>query len=83
MNDNTTFVDSNIILYLFTDDTRKKEIILSMFTAGYTISTQVVGENVNVCLHSSMLLMVCVSIILIFCTLMSVSNYCNNNCTFA
>jgi predicted nucleic acid-binding protein len=50
MNDKRTFVDSNIILYLFTDDTRKKEIIVSMFSARYIISTQVVGENVNVCL---------------------------------
>ncbi len=50
MNDKRIFVDSNIILYLFTDDERRKKIAATLFSKEYIISTQIVNENVNVCL---------------------------------
>jgi predicted nucleic acid-binding protein len=50
MNDKHTFIDSNIILYLFANDENRKKIVSSLFSTEYTISTQVVNENVNVCL---------------------------------
>ncbi|MCD6012352.1 MAG: PilT protein domain protein [Flavipsychrobacter sp.] len=50
MNDNRIFIDSNIILYLYTDDDKRKEFVASLFNSGYIISTQVVSENINVCL---------------------------------
>ncbi len=45
-----TFIDSNILLYLYTEDEKRKEFVMSLMTSDYTISTQVVNENVNVCL---------------------------------
>jgi predicted nucleic acid-binding protein len=51
MSDKHTFIDSNIILYLFTDNEGKKDIVTSLLNLDYTISTQVVNENVNVCLR--------------------------------
>ena len=50
MSDKHTFIDSNIILYLFTGDQSKKNLVNTLLTNEYTISTQVVNENVNVCL---------------------------------
>ena len=50
MSDKRTFIDSNIILYLFTDDNKRKNIVNSFLSSNYTISTQVINENVNVCL---------------------------------
>ncbi len=47
---NLTFIDSNVIIYLFSADTRKKEIALSLLSSEYIISTQVINENVNICL---------------------------------
>ena len=51
MSDKRTFIDSNVILYLYADDDRRKEIVKSLINPDYTISTQVVNENVNVCLR--------------------------------
>ncbi len=51
MSDRNTFIDSNIILYLFTDDDKKKGLVREILNLGYTISTQVVNENGNVCLR--------------------------------
>ena len=45
------FVDSNIWLYLFDADTKKKATALSLLREGHTISTQVLTENANVCLR--------------------------------
>ena len=45
-----TFIDSNILLYLYTEDEKRKEFVMSLMTSDYTISTQVVNENVNVSL---------------------------------
>jgi len=50
MSDKRTFIDSNIILYLFTNNDGRKKIVTSLLNSDYTISTQVVNENVNVCL---------------------------------
>lgn len=51
MNGKRVFVDSNILLYLFTDDELRKQFVESLFHQQNTISTQVVNENVNVCLR--------------------------------
>ena len=51
MSDKRTFVDTNVILYLFTDNDRRKEIVTSLLSSANIISTQVVNENVNVCLR--------------------------------
>jgi len=50
MNDKT-FIDSNVILYLFSNDAKRKSYVQTLFTNQYFISTQVVNENVNVCLR--------------------------------
>lgn len=42
------FVDSNILLYLLSDDDSKKYIAKTILKAGPIISSQVVSENVNV-----------------------------------
>ncbi len=44
------FMDSNILVYLVDKDIEKKEKVLSLIFDEYTISTQVVTENVNACL---------------------------------
>lgn len=46
-----TFIDTNIIIYLFSEDFQKKEIALSLLSPEYLVSTQVINENVNVCLR--------------------------------
>ena len=51
MKDKRTFIDSNILLYLFDSDLKKKNFVTGLLTLGYTINTQVVNENVNVCLR--------------------------------
>lgn len=51
MNGDKTFIDSNVILYLFGDDVKRKSYVQSLFSPEYFISTQVVNENVNVCLR--------------------------------
>lgn len=51
MSDKRTFIDSNIILYLFSNNDKRKELVTSLLAAEYVISTQVVNENVNVCLR--------------------------------
>jgi predicted nucleic acid-binding protein len=50
MSDKRTFIDSNVILYLYADEKKRKKIVMSLLTSDYIISTQVVSENVNVCL---------------------------------
>lgn len=44
------FIDSNIMLSLFDGDERRKSFAASLPKQNHTISTQVVNENVNVCL---------------------------------
>lgn len=51
MSDKRTFIDSNIILYLYTENERRKKMVMSFLSSDYTISTQVVNENVNVCIR--------------------------------
>ncbi len=51
MSDKRTFVDTNVILYLFTDNDKKKNIAASLLSPANVISTQVVNENINVCLR--------------------------------
>ena len=48
---NDKFADSNILLYLFSNDSAKKETALQIFNAHPIISFQVIGENMNVCLR--------------------------------
>lgn len=45
------FADSNILLYLFSNDLSKKETALRIFNEGPVITSQVIGENMNVCLR--------------------------------
>src|ERR1017187_157372 len=45
------FLDSNILVYLVSKDIAKREKVLSFIFDEYTISTQVVTENVNACLR--------------------------------
>jgi len=51
MSDKKIFVDSNIWLYLLQDDARKKQIALQLLNNKHIVSTQVVAENINVCLR--------------------------------
>ena len=44
------FIDSNVLVYLVDKDISKKEIVISLTTTKCLISTQVVAENMNVCL---------------------------------
>ena len=50
MNDNKIFIDSNIFLYVLSDDLPKKSQVLKYFDQTYITSIQVVNENINVCL---------------------------------
>ena len=50
MTDDNIFIDSNILVYLVDRDIVKKEIVISLTTTKCMISTQVVAENMNVCL---------------------------------
>ena len=50
MNDKI-FVDSNVWLYLFDKDPKKKKVALDLLSKKPLISTQVIAENVNVCLR--------------------------------
>lgn len=45
------FADSNILLYLFSRDTVKKEAALRIFNEHPVITIQVIGENMNICLR--------------------------------
>lgn len=45
-----SFVDSNILLYLLSNDDRKKNIAKTILKTRPIISTQVVSENINVLL---------------------------------
>ena len=45
-----TFLDSNILIYLLDQDKLKKEKVTLLLDPTFTISTQVVAENINVCL---------------------------------
>jgi predicted nucleic acid-binding protein len=51
MKGNKIFVDSNVLLYLFSNDAKKKQHAASLLSNKYYISTQVVNENVSVCLR--------------------------------
>ena len=51
MRETKAFVDSNILLCLFDGDLNRKSFAASLSNQGYTISTQVVNENVNVCIR--------------------------------
>jgi len=51
MTDHKVFVDSNIVVYLIDDRTKEKtEKVQNIISPDFLISTQVVSENVNVCL---------------------------------
>lgn len=50
MSDKRIFVDSNILLNLFGKDPVRKDFVNSLKNQNYIISTQVVNENVSVCL---------------------------------
>jgi predicted nucleic acid-binding protein len=45
-----TFLDSNILIYLLGTDESKKEKATILLDPRFNISTQVIAENVNVCL---------------------------------
>ena len=51
MSDNRIFIDSNILLNLFSADQKRKEFASSLFNKEHIISTQVVNENVSVCIR--------------------------------
>lgn len=44
------FVDSNVWIYLFDQDKAKKNKALQLLSQSPIISTQVITENINVCL---------------------------------
>jgi predicted nucleic acid-binding protein len=46
-----TFLDSNILIYLVSSDESKKEKSTILLNPRFYISTQVVAENINVCLR--------------------------------
>jgi predicted nucleic acid-binding protein len=50
MNDKKIFIDSNILLNLFSADLMRKKFAYSLANKSHLISTQVVNENVNICL---------------------------------
>lgn len=50
MNDKP-FLDSNILIYAFGNDKRKKDIAKSLLRIHPIISTQVINEVINVCLR--------------------------------
>ncbi len=45
------FLDSNILIYLISADVSKKEKAKILLNPDFFISTQVVAENINVCLR--------------------------------
>jgi len=44
------FLDSNITVYLLEKNPERRELVASYIGKGYLISTQVISENVNVCI---------------------------------
>jgi len=50
MTDNKIFIDSNILVYLIDKNSEKMEKVISIVNSECMISTQVVSENLNVCL---------------------------------
>lgn len=44
------FLDSNILIYLLEQDRDRRDLVLGFSNKGYNISTQVISENVNICL---------------------------------
>jgi predicted nucleic acid-binding protein len=48
--DSKVFLDSNILLYLIDKDGTKKERVQQLLRPDFFISTQVISENINVCL---------------------------------
>ena len=51
MTDRKIFIDSNILVYLIDKDNKKMEKVISIVNTECMISTQVVSENLNVCLR--------------------------------
>ena len=47
--DQAAFLDTNVLLYLLSDDTKKAETAESVLETGGVISVQVLNEFVNVC----------------------------------
>lgn len=45
-----TFLDSNILIYLLDRDELKKDKVTLLLDPNFIISTQVVAENINICL---------------------------------
>jgi len=45
MSDKRTFIDSNVLLYLYTENEQRKKIVMSLFSSSHVISTQVVSET--------------------------------------
>ena len=50
MKDNKAFLDSNILVYLADNDPIKRDKVLQLISPSFIISTQVISENINVCL---------------------------------
>ena len=50
MTGSSIFPDSNIPVYLLEQDQKRRELVTSYIGKDYIISTQVVSENVNVCM---------------------------------
>jgi predicted nucleic acid-binding protein len=44
-----SFLDTNVLIYAFSDDPAKAERVADVFAAGGSISVQVLNEFVNVC----------------------------------
>ena len=50
MSDSKIFIDSNILICLFDGDAKRKAFATSLKNKNHIISTQVINENINVCL---------------------------------
>jgi predicted nucleic acid-binding protein len=50
MTGNRIFLDSNILVYLASNDPLKKSKVISFISPDCVISTQVVSENINACI---------------------------------
>jgi predicted nucleic acid-binding protein len=48
--DSKVFLNSNVLLYLIDKDGTKKERVQQLLRPDFFISTQVISENINVCL---------------------------------
>jgi|SRR6185437_1247134 len=50
MKGNKVFLDSNILVHLADTDIVKRNTVLQIISPSFLISTQVISENINVCL---------------------------------